>query len=61
MNFESRFKFGDQVKIDGGAVVGRVIGFCFYPHGHQVQVAWWNSGALIEQWIGEFRLEENRQ
>lgn len=56
MNFESEFKFGDPVSIDGGTVVGRVIGFCFYPHGYQVQVSWWNSGALVEQWIGAFRL-----
>jgi hypothetical protein len=56
MTFECDFKFGEAVTIDGGTVVGRVIGFCFYPHGHQVQVAWWNNGALVEQWIGAFRL-----
>lgn len=56
--FETRFDFGDKVVIDQGAVTGRVVGFCFYPHGTQVQVSWWNSGAIIEQWIGEWRLEK---
>ena len=53
MTFECKFNFNDQVVIDGGSVVGRVIGFSFYPRLHQVQVSWWNSGALVEQWIGE--------
>ena len=56
MNFVSAFDFGDPVSIDGGLVTGYVIGFCFYPHGQQVQVSWWNSGALVEQWIAEWRL-----
>ena len=56
--FETEFKFGDTVTIDGSSpIVGRVTGFCFYPHGYQVQVSWWNSGALVEQWIGAFRLK----
>lgn len=56
--FETEFKFGDTVAIDGTApIVGHVVGFCFYPHGYQVQVSWWNSGALVEQWIGSFRLK----
>lgn len=55
-SFQSEFRFGDQVTIDNGIVVGKVIGFCFYPHGYQVQISWWNSGALVEQWIGSFRL-----
>lgn len=57
MNFSSRFKFGDTVAIDGGSVVGRVVGFAFYSHDNQVQVSWWNSGALLEQWVSEWRLE----
>lgn len=57
MTFECEFKFGDSVTIDGGSVVGRVVGFSFYPQGYQVQVSWWNSGALVEQWIGSFRLK----
>jgi hypothetical protein len=56
MTFDSKFKFGDHVQIDGGAIHGRVIGFCFYPHDQQVQVSWWNSGALVEQWLGAWRL-----
>lgn len=58
MALYSRFKFGDKVIIDHGTVTGCVIGFCFYPHGVQLQVSWWNAGALIEQWIGEHRLEK---
>lgn len=63
MSFQNEFAFGDKVTIDNGAVVGTVIGFCFYPHGDQVQVSWWNNGALVEQWIGSFRLSsiENQQ
>lgn len=56
--FYSDFEFGDAVTIDGGSVVGRVIGFCFYPHAYQVQVSWWNSGAIVEQWIGSDRLKQ---
>ena len=56
MAFESRFKFGDAVAIDNGVVTGRVVGFCFYSHGQQVQVSWWNSGSLVEQWLAEWRV-----
>ena len=56
--FESRFVFGDKVRIDAGTVFGLVTGFCFYPHGVQVQVSWWNNGSLVEQWLGEWRLEK---
>jgi hypothetical protein len=55
--FITDFNFGDRVSIDGGAVVGRIIGFIFYPHEYQVQVAWWNNGALVEAWIGVWRLK----
>lgn len=55
--FSADFDFGDRVSIDRSDVTGTVIGFCFYPHGLQVQVSWWNSGALVEQWIGEERLQ----
>jgi len=61
--FSGKFGYGDSVWIDGRSVEGIVIGFCFYPHGNQVQVSWWNNGALIEQWIADWRLtlkEENR-
>lgn len=58
MNLSTDFSFGDYVAIDGGPVTGRVIGFCFYPHGQQVQVSWWNNGGLIEQWLGVWRLTE---
>jgi hypothetical protein len=64
MTFDSRFKFGDQVLIDGGSIHGRVIGFCFYPHDHQVQVSWWNNGDVVEKWLGAWRLtpaEETRR
>ena len=54
--FHSVFKLGDTVLIDGGDQQGTVIGFCFYPHDSQVFVSWWNSGALVEQWIGAWRL-----
>jgi hypothetical protein len=54
--FHSVFKLGDIVQIDGGDQQGTVIGFCFYTHDSQVLVSWWNSGALVEQWIGAWRL-----
>jgi hypothetical protein len=57
MIHESKYKFGDHVTIDGGVITGRVVGFCFYPHDHQVQVSWWNNGALVEQWLGDWRLQ----
>lgn len=55
-NFSSKFQFGDQVSIDNGTVIGVVIGISFYSHDNQVQVSWWNNGALIEQWVSERRL-----
>jgi hypothetical protein len=57
--FIASFDFGDKVAIDGGAIVGVVIGFCFYPHNNQVQVSWWNNGALVEQWIADWRLKHH--
>jgi hypothetical protein len=33
-----------------------VIGFAFYPRQTMVLCAWFNSGAAVEQWIGDFRL-----
>jgi hypothetical protein len=56
MIFEAKLNFGDSVSIDNGPVVGRVIGFSFYPHGYQVQVSWWNNGDVVEKWVGAFRL-----
>lgn len=56
MNLSSDFSFGDTVSIDKGAIKGRVIGFCFYPHDIQIQVSWWNNGDLVEKWIAEWRL-----
>lgn len=55
----SKFKFGDSVVIDKGVISGCVIGFAFYSHGSQVQVAWWNNGALIEQWVADWRVDLN--
>jgi hypothetical protein len=54
--FASNFSFGDRVSIDKGDQVGTVVGFCSYPHGLQVQVSWWNNGALHESWLAEWRL-----
>jgi hypothetical protein len=54
----SPFEFGTKVVIDDGSVTGTVIGFSFYSHGMQVQVSWWNNGALVEQWIADWRLKE---
>jgi hypothetical protein len=56
--FESKFNFGDRVYIDGGSVAGIAVGFCFYPHDSQVQVSWWKDGAIVEQWIGAWRLKK---
>lgn len=55
--FETDYAFGDKVSVDGGDVIATVIGFCFYSSkGMQVQVSWWNNGALVEQWVDECRL-----
>lgn len=54
--FASRFKFGDKVVVDDGDMITTVIGFCFYPHDHQVLVSSWNNGALVESWVAERRL-----
>lgn len=54
--FESRFGFGDKVQIDNGTVAGVVTSVAFYSHDYQVQVSWWNNGALVEAWISEWRL-----
>ena len=53
--YTSEFKLGDQVKIDGGAVAGTVVAIAFYSHDHQVQVSWWNNGALVESWLSSWR------
>lgn len=54
--FSCRYSFNDRVSIDGSEVSGVVVGFCFYPHGHQIQVSWWNNGAVVEQWFADWRL-----
>jgi hypothetical protein len=55
--FSADFDFGDRVSIDKGDQAGVVVGFCFYPHGKQVLVSWWNNGAIAESWLAEWRLE----
>lgn len=56
-NFHAEFEFNDKVHIDGcGSVVATVIGFWFRYDGDQIQVSWFNSGTLIEQWIDKNRL-----
>ncbi|MGD9882389.1 hypothetical protein [Reyranella sp.] len=56
--FFSLFKLGDKVAIDGDASIrATVIGFAFYPHVEQVQVAWFANGSAQEAWIASFRLE----
>jgi hypothetical protein len=61
MTFESEFNFGDRVLIDNGTVAGVAVGFCFYPHGNQVQVSWWKDGVIVEQWIGAWRLTKETE
>lgn len=58
--FVSPFNFGDKVKIDG-EVTGVLIGMCFYPHGEQFQVTWWNNGAVLEQWFASWRITAMEQ
>lgn len=59
--FTTDYAFGDKVSVDGGDVIATVIGFCFYSSkGMQVQVSWWNNGALVEQWVDECRLTKKR-
>lgn len=55
--FAAEFDFGDRVSIDKGDQTGVVVGFCFYPHGKQILVSWWNNGAITESWLAEWRLE----
>ena len=51
------YGFGDRVRIDGGDVVGTVIGIAVYPHGAlSFQVSWWTNGVLYDQWIAGWRL-----
>lgn len=51
------FQFGDRVNIDDGDVAGTIIGIAVYPNGAVTfNVAWWNNGALSDQWIAEWRL-----
>lgn len=59
--FIHELDFGDRVQIDGGAVKGVVIGFCLYPHGLQIQVSWWNAGAVVEQWFAEWRVRKTSE
>jgi hypothetical protein len=54
--FSTDFILGDRVNVDCGDIIAVVVGFCFYARGTQVQVSWWNSGTLTEQWIDEARL-----
>lgn len=56
-SFASRFAFGDKVTIDGDTSIrATVIGFAFYPHGAQVQCAWFANGSAVDAWLGEFRV-----
>jgi hypothetical protein len=51
------YGFGDRVRIDGGDVVGTVIGIAVYPHGGLTfSISWWHNGVLYDQWIAEWRL-----
>jgi hypothetical protein len=53
------YGFGDRVNIDGGDVVGTVIGVAVYPHGAVTfNVSWWANGLLYDQWIAEWRLSK---
>jgi hypothetical protein len=61
MMFSSEFDFGDKVQIDKGSVVGTVVGIVFYRHSHQILVAWWNNGDIIEKWIESERLEHHEK
>lgn len=55
--FHTPFAFGDKVTVDGDAsITATVIGFAFYPHQSLVFCAWFNNGAVVEAWFGDFRL-----
>ena len=58
MKFETRFELNQKVSIDGGDLIATIIGFAFYQHGNMINVAWWNSGALVEAWIAAERLRK---
>lgn len=57
MQISHELEFGAKVNIDSSTVViGTVVGFCAYPHGLQIQVSWWNSGTIVEQWFADWRI-----
>lgn len=57
--FSSDLSFGDQVFVDDvrTGVTARIVGFAVYARGVQVQVSWWNNGALVEHWVDEWRIK----
>lgn len=55
-SFIHELKIGDKVEIDRSGIIATLVGFSIYARGVQVQVAWWNNGALIEVWIDEWRV-----
>lgn len=54
---EIPFRLGTKVRIDGGDIIGTIIGVAYYPIGFEVKVAWWHTGTLHEQWVVAWRCE----
>lgn len=49
--------FGTKVHIDGDtSIKGTVTGIIFYPHGMQIEVAWFANGDAKSGWFGEARV-----
>lgn len=55
--YHSAFTYMDVVQIDGGDLLGTVIGLAFYPSSRVlVLVAWINNGDHKEVWLDSERL-----
>ena len=52
---ELPFSFGDRVQIDGD-IQARAVGFCFYPHGMQIQCSWFHNGDAKTDWFASWRV-----
>lgn len=49
------FDLGDRAKIDGDVTV-LVVGIAVYPSSIEYKVSWWNNGALLNEWVADWRL-----
>lgn len=51
------YEFGAKVHLDGDqSIRGTVTGFAIYPHGLQIEVAWFANGDAKSAWFAAFRV-----